>query len=314
MMTVFRWTLFLIVALLILVACQPAAPDPTATPTENLAATWEVQTETAKSAQSTADSEVTAIALQTADAEASAEAQAQATVDAENTAVAEATGTKEAINASSTAAAEETKTANTTATAIAVVQATSMADTMFETVQGLYADGIINSTPGEYLRPFDFNENWAKLGWYIFYPTGLNEKNFILRTDASWRSASDTADWWNSGCGFVFREQDEDSHYLAYLGLDGNVYLVRQLNDVFKLLGSSYYGPVGTPDGEAEIMLVVENENIYFFVNGKRVLFRQDRALEHGNLHFTLVSGTNKDYGTQCKMDNIDIWILKEDT
>ncbi|MDX1437381.1 MAG: hypothetical protein R3335_11250 [Anaerolineales bacterium] len=311
-MSSIRWTIAFTAALLILTACNPAASEPTSTPTLDPAPTWEAQTQAAEAAQSTADAESTAVAQQTADVEATAEA--QATTDAESTSVAAATGTREAINANSTSSAEETQTANTTATAIAVAQSTAMADTFFETVQGLYDGGIISSTGGEYVRFFDFNQSWAQLGWYRFFPTGISEKNFVLRTDASWRSASDKADWWTSGCGFVFREDEEINHYVTYLGLDGRVYLGRVINDAFQMLGSSYYGPVGTPDGDAEIMLVVEDENIFVFVNGERVIFRQDRAHESGNLHFTLVSGTNKDYGTQCKMEDIDIWFLSEDT
>jgi hypothetical protein len=181
---------------------------------------------------------------------------------------------------------------------------------MVEVLEGLASDGTISSTEGSYLRLPDFNESWAQLGWYIFYPTGLRNKNFVIRTDASWRSASNTADWWNSGCGFVFREEGESDHYVVYLALDGNAYFGRVFHDAPGFVGQGYYGPVETPEGEAEIMLAVQNENVGFYVNGKRVFLRQDRSLTDGNLSYTIVSGTNKDFGTQCKLSNTDYWAL----
>jgi hypothetical protein len=34
----------------------------------------------------------------------------------------------------------------------------------------------------------------------------------------------------------------------------------------------------------------------------------QSRSL-HGNLGLTILSGTNKDFGTRCKMTNLHLWI-----
>jgi hypothetical protein len=132
----------------------------------------------------------------------------------------------------------------------------------------------------------------------------------VIRADAEWDSASDKADWWNSGCGFIFREQDVDNHYLAYLGLDGRVYFTRFVRGRWSALGSRYYEKVGIPDGSADIELVVEGDKFTFFVNGEQVHTRQDTSLPSGNLAFTLLSGTNKGYGTKCKMSNIDLWVL----
>ena len=40
------------------------------------------------------------------------------------------------------------------------------------------------------------------------------------------------------------------------------------------------------------------------------MLYRQDMSLEEGELSLTLLSGTNKDYGTRCEMTNIELWEL----
>ncbi len=55
-------------------------------------------------------------------------------------------------------------------------------------------------------------------------------------------------------------------------------------------------------------MLVEEGGHIIYFVNGDKVLDRQDNQLTEGDLALTLVSGTNLDFGTRCTMTNIELW------
>lgn len=197
------------------------------------------------------------------------------------------------------------------ATIQAIAAATVQAQPMVDLVQQLHADGHLSRTEGTYFTLSDFDESWAQIGWYIWDPTGFSPTDFVVRADASWDSASDTANWWSSGCGFVFREDGIENHYLAYLGLDGRVYFFRSKNNVYAPLGSSYYGKLDTHNGHAQIMLVVEGVNITFFVNGEKVHTRQDQGLESGNLALTLLSGINTGFGTRCKMVNIELWELK---
>ena len=68
---------------------------------------------------------------------------------------------------------------------------------------------------------------------------------------------------------------------------------------------------VGIPEGAADIVLAVEGNWITFLVNGENVLHRQDDALTSGSLNYTVVSGTNKDYGTHCRMTNVKLWVIK---
>ena len=58
-------------------------------------------------------------------------------------------------------------------------------------------------------------------------------------------------------------------------------------------------------------MLVVDDKRISFYVNGERVATAYDGSLNAGNIALTLLSGTNKDYGTRCTMSNIDLFIFK---
>jgi hypothetical protein len=301
-------------ALIALSACGPSQADIQATDAGYQTATQEVL-----------NNRSTRQALFTANAQATV--RIQQTIQAQETLKFEQTG--EAVNTTATADAKANTMANSTATAIqvatgtaavvqqqtatanAIIQSTAQAQPMLDLVTQLFNDGNLSTTQGEFFNLIDFDESWAQLGWYWFFPTNLSPSDFVIRASASWDSASKTPDPWATGCGFVFREDGVSNHYLTYLGIDGNVYFSRYYKDKYALIGSDYYGTVGIPEGSADIALAVEGSWITFLVNGEQVLHRQDEALTRGKLDYTLISGTNKDYGTHCRMTNIELWVIR---
>jgi hypothetical protein len=275
---------FLVMCLALVIACALSVPaSPTVEPTAEALATGQVLTQVAEQAVAT---------------------RAQATEVAES-------------NATATEAAKRTQsfldlqTAHATSTALKMGFSTEAARPMVERVAQLYDEGYISRTGGVYSRLDTFDERWAQINWYQFWYTDYSPSDFVLRADASWDSASDKANWYDSGCGFVFRATDKDNHYMAFLALDGRVNFSRIVKGRPTWLGSGYYGVLDVPSGKAELMLVVEGSTFTFFVNGKKVHSRQDTALSSGSLALTLVSGTNKGYGTHCRMTNIDLWELE---
>lgn len=295
-------------------ACSPSQGDTQATE-----AGYQVETQQAQDAKSTRRALFTVNAQSTISIEETI--QAQETQKAEQTAAAlDTTATVEAeastaANATSTAMHAATGTAivlrRQTATADAIAQSTAQAQPMLDLVTRLASEGYLTTTEGNFFNLIDFDESWAQLGWYWFFPTAFSPTDFVIRAHAEWDSASKTPDPWTTGCGFVFREDGIPNHYLTYLGLDGNVYFSRYYKNIYALVGSNYYGDVGFPEGAADIVLAVEGNWITFLVNGEKVLRRQDDALSSGNLNYTLISGTNKDYGTHCRMTNVELWVIK---
>jgi hypothetical protein len=188
--------------------------------------------------------------------------------------------------------------------------ATVEAQSMAKAIETLYADGLLEDTAGTYTRVEEFTETWAQLNWYQWWETGLSPSDFVIRAHTEWESASKTANWFASGCGFVFREADEENHYMIYLALDGNVYMKGYVDGEFRELGREYAGGIDHLKGGADVMLVVEGSRIVYFVNGEKVLQRENSELRAGNLALTLVSGTNKDYGTRCSITDIEVWQL----
>ena len=219
-------------------------------------------------------------------------------------------GTQQALEATATAKGGK-EALSITATANAVRQATAQAQPLANLVKKLQTEGILSRIEGAYSPIEDFDQSWAQINWYQWTPTGFSPENFVIHANAAWDSASDKANWFNSGCGFVFSFKDKNNHHLIFLGLDGMVYLERVSQGNYKSLGKEYYGKLSIPKGEAELTLAVVDKNINFLVNGKRVIQRYDAAVGPGALNLTLLSGTNKDFGTRCQMTNIGLWELK---
>ena len=297
------------------VACGPSEADLQETETVNQAKTQEVlSAKTTKQAQFTANARATASLKETRAAQETQQAYLTATAALDAIATAQVEGTAAAITtatANSAATATQIVLSQQTATAQAIAQATSQALPMLNLVSRLNTDGYLSTTQGEFHQLTNFDESWAQLSWYLFFPTGFSPTDFVIRARADWDVASKTPDTWTTGCGFVFRENGIPNHYLIFLGLDGYVYFSRYVKDTYSLVGRDYYGQVGMPTGNAELALAVEGSWVTFLVNGEKVLRRQDVALTAGNLNYTLISGTNKDYGTHCRMTDIELWVIR---
>jgi len=307
---------------LLVAACILYAQAACGTAQEDIQATeavYQAETQQAQNAKSTRQAQFTANAQATISIKETI--QAQETQKAEQTAAAlDTTATVEAeastaANATSTAMHAATGTAivlrRQTATADAIIQSTAQAKTMYDLVTRLANDGDLSTAQGEFFNLIDFDFSWAQLRWYQGFPTAFSPTDFVVSAHAEWDVASKTPDPWTTGCGFMFRAKDESNHYLAFLALDGNVYFSRYYKGVYALIGKDYYDKVGMPDGAADIVLAVEDNWTTFLVNGVKVLRRQDDALSSGSLNYTVISGTNKDYGTHCRMTNVELWVIK---
>lgn len=187
--------------------------------------------------------------------------------------------------------------------------ATKLTDTrMGALVQYLYDEGIIHTLDGDYYQLDDFKEEWAQIDWYQWFPTGFEPASFIIRVDATWESASRTANWFNAGCGIVFAEQSEDTHHVVFLTMDGYVRPYRFQHNVGTILQSGYYGFFDVPKDSAEIILIVDDQVLTVLIDRKKVVTFSDASIQRGSLGLSLASGTNTGFGTRCEMINIDYW------
>lgn len=193
------------------------------------------------------------------------------------------------------------------------LEATQRADELNAVVQDYFEKGYLTTPNGKLTELDDFVEEWAQLGWYQWWTLNHNASDFYMSAHFRWQSAYRNADI--SGCGFAFAIQDDGDQYAVFLDRS-RVYFVD---------AGQYYSPIGSTRGtggvkfdnpadkavEADFTLIVKGAYAYVIVDNELVgeyTLTQSRPL-FGNIGLTLLSGTNKDYGTRCEMTNVHLWI-----
>jgi hypothetical protein len=188
-------------------------------------------------------------------------------------------------------------------------------DKMKDETQQYYDPGYLSTTDGAYRNYNNFSEEWAQLGWYQWWPLKDTASDFFLSAHFKWSSSYRNADL--SGCGFAFAIQENSDHYAAFLDRS-KVYFVESeeyYTPFHPTRGSelvSFANPFDQPV-EADFTLILNDADAYVLIDEDLVgeyPLSQTKVL-HGNLGLTLLSGTNKDFGTRCEMTNVHAWIAK---
>ena len=182
-------------------------------------------------------------------------------------------------------------------------------------VQDFYDKGYLTTTDGSFTEVEDFSYDWAQLGWYNWLPLKDSASDFFLSAHFKWDSAFKNSDI--SGCGFIFDLQPNNDHYAVFLDRAKIFFLITDH-------AHGYSKPMSPTRGtgrvkfdypaEADFTLIVKGAYAYVLVNGEVVgeyTLAQSRSLQ-GDLGLTVLSGTNRDYGTHCEMTNLHLWIPQE--
>lgn len=156
----------------------------------------------------------------------------------------------------------------------------------------------------------DFSQTMSKINYYNWWPTGKIATSFIFSAHFNWSTATKTPNV--SGCGVVFALQENGDHFAVFL--DKSLLRVLQSDGS----GSHRLGKTSGIDAfkfdnpdEANFTLAVNKNQAYVFVDDYKVIVYSlaQNMLMKGELGLGLRSGTNKGYGTACRMTNIRIWI-----
>jgi hypothetical protein len=216
-------------------------------------------------------------------------------------------------SASPTPAFTPTKTPKPTMTprptATPNATATAQYNDMALFVQEAADKGFIKSTEGEYNRLEVYTEEWAQINWYNWTPTDFSPANFVFRAHMNWQSASQTPDL--SGCGILFRLQDDGDHYGFLVTSDGWVHFI--LNEAYFNFGGKVYHGQNKSAGDVDFAMTAQDDEFNVYINGERLgaFYGHKATMLTGDLAYTLLSGTNKDFGTRCTMTNTELWTLK---
>jgi hypothetical protein len=189
--------------------------------------------------------------------------------------------------------------------------ATEHAEGMRAEIQGYFEKGYLTTAEGRSRELDDFSYEWAQLGFYLPFLVEDSVGDFVLSAHFKWDSAFKNSNI--SGCGFMFGIQTNDDHYAVFLDRQKVLFLITD-----RSLGFS--SPVSPTRGtgivsfdypaEADFALIVKGTYAYVLVNGGVVgeyTLAQSR-LSRGGLALTVLSGTNRDYGTRCEMTKLHLW------
>jgi hypothetical protein len=187
---------------------------------------------------------------------------------------------------------------------------TAQSNAMLEIVSELHDEGYLPSVKGVYGHIDDYSAQWAQLGWYQWSNTGWRPQDFVLKAHLSWISDTKTPN--PSGCGILFHVQPTYEHYVVFIYSIGYMsFKIR--TDTLRTLGYDYFGP-SQNEGEADFMMTSIGPKYDFFINGKHIKSYTgfEGKMTSGDLAFTVLSGTNAGFGTECKITQADLWMVKK--
>ena len=186
------------------------------------------------------------------------------------------------------------------------------------TIQSYVDSGYLSSTNGKFYSLDTSTFEMAQINYLNFQDSGALEPvtDFAFWGDLNWSSAGPVSSPEFSGCGIAFR-----------LGENGDAYTAMLTNDsvlvtwCFEALGHRC-GRVGKTRGKgtvkfgnpakAHFEFITHKGHAYALVDGKftaeYTLF-QDRLTKPGIFAYSIISGTNRDYGTRCTVDNAKLWL-----
>lgn len=193
--------------------------------------------------------------------------------------------------------------------------ATALAEQLSAEVQEYYENGYLATTDGQFELLEDFSFDWAQLGWYRPFLFATEIGDFFLSAHFKWDSAFKNSDV--SGCGFIFGVQSNNDHYAVFLDRQQVLFLITD-NRV------GYSKPVSPTRGtarvkfdypaEADFTLIVRDIHAVVLVDGEfagEYTLAMSRSSK-GDVGVTVLSGTNRDYGTHCEMTNLRFWVPED--
>lgn len=221
-----------------------------------------------------------------------------------------ATATPAATN---TPAATSTKVPTPTRTPLPTktpnLAATKQSEEWNAEIQQYFEKGYIGTADGAIKGLDDFSEAWAQMDWYTIWSLDETVTDFVYSAHFKWSNASKTPNPY--GCGLVFAIQDDGSDYAVFLNQDSILYLRTKFHRGFNAGKTRGTGKTNIGDAsEADIAVIVYNYYSYVLVNGEVVgeyTLPQSDSLE-GDLGVSILSGTNKGYGTRCSITDMRLW------
>lgn len=182
-----------------------------------------------------------------------------------------------------------------------------------ETLSNLEKSGIIPWTDeGQLISYGSFSDSYTNMGVAKYY-TITEADHYVLSSKISWLSATNTPNGSVSGCGLILGAGPDAGNYLmASIRMNGYLYFNGKKLDQGLSYGQQF---IQNPSiqGEATMTLVVNGSSVSIYLNGNQILSNNNVILPGNGLGFSILSGTNKDFGTRCTFDEIFLYTWQDE-
>ncbi len=175
-----------------------------------------------------------------------------------------------------------------------------------------YVDaGYIDSTAGKFEELNEFHEEWPQLHWYQWWPihsAGRQYGDLVFQAHFKWQTAIRTSDL--SGCGIVFGVQPNSDHYAVFIDRARIAFMMNRGNKVYQVGKTSGTGRLNIQEPtEADVAVIIKGATSYVLVDGQATKYTlsADQS-SSGEFAYSLLSGTNKDFGTRCDITDAYLW------
>lgn len=199
-------------------------------------------------------------------------------------------------------------TATSEPTATPDVAATQRVDDFQVLLQTFEENGYIETSEGKISDMPPFEEEWAQIGWYRWWPYDDVSSDFVFKAHFNWSTAIATSDV--SGCGFIFGIQENDDHYVVFLDRSRILFLMKRGSGVYQVGKTRGSGRANFENpAEADFAIAVKGQSAFVSVDGEVTQYTLSvDQTTRGDYGVTLLSGTNSDYGTRCEMTDVMFW------
>ena len=182
--------------------------------------------------------------------------------------------------------------------------ATQQYEAFFPVVQQYFDLGYIPTLDGDFYVLDDYSDALAKKGYYSWGTMGKKVRNLIMKSHLTMLTANKASA--ETACGIVFRVTGDYAN-VVFVGQNGVAFYGTN-NQTFH---SSRYGISSNP-AEVDLVLLVNEQNIRLFIDGEKALV-YDTFLDTyvGDVGFTVLSGSNDDFGSRCTFTNNGLWVIR---
>lgn len=177
---------------------------------------------------------------------------------------------------------------------------------MAQLVQELYDSRRVSVKEGEYIKLDDYNNSVYKDRTHEWWRagSGIQTSDFVLRADVAWRGDANPS---ASGCGFMYSGLAMDDYHISVISTEGIVHTYRSRGgNVIEMKGGKYSKPLAVSSGTAKIMIILDDKQMTFYVNGEEVVRFKDSYFNSGSIGYAINSYTPK--GINCQFTNVELW------